>query len=127
MWYVFISILLIVQPWELDAAIRRRFQKRIYIPLPDYEARRAMFKIHFGKEGHSLTQEDFDYLASKTDGFSGSDISGLVKQALMIPVSRMQKSDYFYLKVDPAHPEKGPLYYPCQANSAVFSLYEYDN
>lgn len=86
-----------------------------------------MFKIHFGKEGHSLTQEDYDYLASKTDGFSGSDISGLVKQALMIPVSRMQKSDYFYLKVDPAHPEKGPLYYPCQANSAVFSLYEYDN
>ena len=55
-----------------------------------------MFKIHFGKEGHSLTQEDFDYLASKTDGFSGSDISGLVKQALMSPVSRMQKSDYFY-------------------------------
>eukprot|EP00494_Astrolonche_serrata_P017643 UN17829 len=30
-------------PWHLDPAIRRRFQKRVYIPLPDIEVRRAMF------------------------------------------------------------------------------------
>ena len=35
-------------PWELDAAIRRRFEKRIYIPLPDLQARSVMFKIRLG-------------------------------------------------------------------------------
>lgn len=74
-----------------------------------------MFKIHFGKEGHSLTQQDFDYLASKTDGFSGSDISGLVKQALMIPVSRIQKAQYFYINPN------DQLFYPCQKGDPVRS------
>merc|ERR1719483_812329 len=41
-------------PWDLDAAIRRRFQKRIYIPLPGVEARQVMFKIHIGSTRHSL-------------------------------------------------------------------------
>lgn len=71
-----------------------------------------MFKIHFGKEGHSLTQEDFDNLAMKTEGFSGSDISGLAKQALMLPVSRLQKAQYFVI-----NPQDN-LYYPCDQNTA---------
>ena len=50
-----------------------------------------------------------------------------MKKSCFLGLKYRKKSDYFYLKVDPAHPEKGPLYYPCQANSAVFSLYEYDN
>jgi katanin p60 ATPase-containing subunit A1 len=33
-------------PWDLDEALRRRLEKRIYIPLPDAEARSAMFRIH---------------------------------------------------------------------------------
>ncbi|KAK8807740.1 hypothetical protein WA171_000689 [Blastocystis sp. BT1] len=98
-------------PWELDAAIRRRFQKRIYIPLPDEVARRTMFKIHFGKEGHTLNEDDFAYLASRTEGFSGSDISGLVKQALMVPVKRIQKANYFYM-------DQNRMFHPCDANTA---------
>lgn len=46
-------------PWELDSAIRRRFEKRIYIPLPDPEARCEMFKIRLGKTPNNLTEEDF--------------------------------------------------------------------
>lgn len=97
-------------PWELDAAIRRRFQKRIYIPLPDEAARKAMFRIHFGKEAHTLTDEDFDYLAKKTEGYSGSDISGMVNQALLSPLQKMQKADYFYIGRD-------SKYHPCSADS----------
>lgn len=35
-------------------AIRRRFDKRIYIPLPEEPARTSMFKIHLGDTPHSL-------------------------------------------------------------------------
>lgn len=31
-------------PWSLDSAVRRRFQKRVYIPLPDVKGRMAMLK-----------------------------------------------------------------------------------
>lgn len=47
-------------PWGLDSAIRRRFEKRIYIPLPDERARAKMFEIHLGTSemdhGRSLIQ-----------------------------------------------------------------------
>lgn len=47
-------------PWELDPAIRRRFEKRIYIPLPESHARSHQFKIRLGNTPHALTQEDFE-------------------------------------------------------------------
>ena len=72
-----------------------------------------MFKIHFGKEGHTLTEEDFKYLASKTEGYSGSDISGMVKQALMLPVQRMQKAKYFCINPN------DNKYYPCNEHDVV--------
>lgn len=43
-------------PWELDNAIRRRFQKRIYIQLPDANARAGIFRIKIGKTRHNLTE-----------------------------------------------------------------------
>merc|ERR1712045_30960 len=43
-------------PWDLDPAIRRRFQKRIYIQLPKAPSRGVMFKIHIGKTPHSLSE-----------------------------------------------------------------------
>ena len=82
-----------------------------------------MFRIHFGKEGHSLTQDDFDDLARRTDGFSGSDISNLAKQALMLPVQRMQKAQYFRRN------ENG-LYVVCDMNTPGAekkSLYDIPN
>jgi vacuolar protein-sorting-associated protein 4 len=44
-------------PYNLDQAIRRRFDKRIYIPLPDEAARAHMFKIHLGDTPNTLTGE----------------------------------------------------------------------
>eukprot|EP00879_Flechtneria_rotunda_P027881 GHRR01029923.1.p1 GENE.GHRR01029923.1~~GHRR01029923.1.p1 ORF type:complete len:105 (-),score=22.71 GHRR01029923.1:116-430(-) len=46
-------------PYNLDQAIRRRFDKRIYIPLPEAHARANMFKIHLGDTPQSLTEADF--------------------------------------------------------------------
>lgn len=46
-------------PYNLDQAIRRRFDKRILIPLPDVRARARMFPIHLGDTPHSLGERDF--------------------------------------------------------------------
>lgn len=82
-------------PWSLDAAIRRRFEKRIYISLPDVGARKTMFKINLGTTPNNLTDEDFMDLARKADGYSGADISTVVRDALMIPIRRIQSATHF--------------------------------
>jgi SpoVK/Ycf46/Vps4 family AAA+-type ATPase len=45
-----------------------RFEKRIYIPLPDVHARRRMFELNVGTTPHGLTPQDFQHLAELTDG-----------------------------------------------------------
>jgi vacuolar protein-sorting-associated protein 4 len=82
-------------PWEIDAAIRRRFEKRIYIPLPEAEARSRMVKLHLGDTPNNLSENDFDRLGRLTEGASGADIEALVKKALMEPVRRYQKAQQF--------------------------------
>lgn len=77
-------------PWSLDPAIRRRFEKRIYIPLPCEQARLNLFKIHLGDTPHSLREEDFKELAMATENFSGSDIANVVKSALYEPIKMVQ-------------------------------------
>lgn len=82
-------------PWVLDSAIRRRFEKRIYIPLPEEQARAIMFKLHLGSTAHSLTEDDFKQLAAATEGYSGADISIVVRDALMQPVRQVQTATHF--------------------------------
>ena len=77
-------------PWSLDLAMRRRFEKRIYIPLPDEEARPLMFKIH--TKGYDLSDIDFNELATWTEGYSASDISLICREALMAPIRSMDQS-----------------------------------
>lgn len=82
-------------PWVLDSAIRRRFEKRIYIPLPEEHARLVMFKLHLGDTSHTLTEEDLRQLAKRTEGYSGADISVCVRDALMMPVRKVQTATHF--------------------------------
>lgn len=82
-------------PWILDSAIRRRFEKRIYISLPEVNARKDMFRIDVGKNKNSLTDNDYKILAERTEGFSGYDINILVKDALMQPVRKLQSATHF--------------------------------
>jgi len=73
-------------PWSLDSAIRRRFEKRVYIPLPGIEARVYLLKNVMKKNEHNLTEEDFQYLGEQTDGFSGADLSILARDACYEPL-----------------------------------------
>jgi len=82
-------------PWQLDAAIRRRFEKRIYIDLPEEHARSDLFKLNLGNTPHMLTEEDIRVLGQRTEGYSGADISIVVRDALMQPVRKVQTATHF--------------------------------
>jgi len=88
-------------PWQLDNAIKRRFEKRIYIPLPGPDARRRMFEIHIGDTPCQLSPKDYRQLADFTEGYSGSDISIVVRDALMQPVRKVISATHFRRVADP--------------------------
>ncbi len=50
-------------PWAIDSAVRRRFQKRVYIPLPDIKGRLAIIKKAIGKNNINVTPEQLNNLA----------------------------------------------------------------
>lgn len=89
-------------PWSLDAGIRRRFERRVYIPLPDQRARALMFKLHVGKTPHDVTEAEFHQLGAATEGFSGADINIMVRAALMEPIRKLQWATHFRYVAGPA-------------------------
>ncbi|TFK28384.1 katanin p60 ATPase domain-containing protein [Coprinopsis marcescibilis] len=93
-------------PWQLDNAIKRRFEKRIYIPLPGLEARRRMFEIHIGNTPCELAPKDYRTLAERTEGYSGSDIATVVRDALMQPVRKVLAATHFK-KAEVTDPDSG--------------------
>lgn len=82
-------------PWQLDAAVRRRFERRIYIALPDLEARKRMFELNIGTVPCECSQQDLRVLAEMTDGYSGHDIAVVVRDALMQPIRKIQQATHF--------------------------------
>lgn len=75
-------------PWELDAAMLRRLEKRILVPLPEPEARRAMFEELLPPQPGN-EEIPYDILMERTEGYSGSDIRLVCKEAAMQPLRRL--------------------------------------
>ncbi|KAB8293448.1 hypothetical protein EYC80_007758 [Monilinia laxa] len=73
-------------PWAIDEAARRRFVRRQYIPLPEDETRAKQLNTLLGHQKHGLKDVDIQELVELTDGFSGSDITALAKDAAMGPL-----------------------------------------
>ena len=67
-------------PWDLDEALLRRFQKRVYIPLPDKEGRKAILEMSL-KE-HAADDFDWDGWATKLEGYSCADVTNLCRDAV---------------------------------------------
>ena len=75
-------------PWQMDKAIASRFRgMTIYIPLPDEEARKAIFDIHLSKKGQK-TAYGIDKLVSRTDNYSGREIEMVCQQAIRSMLDR---------------------------------------
>lgn len=103
-------------PWELDDPIRRRMEKRIYIALPDEDARKDIFRLYLAKmksdeedgtgyvdnlgnidapESQSqcdLSPGDLVTLAGLSAGYSGADIYNVCREASMVPLRRLMQS-----------------------------------
>jgi SpoVK/Ycf46/Vps4 family AAA+-type ATPase len=74
------------RPHEIDEAARRRFRKKLYVPLPEYEGRKSIMLNLLSKQVHSLTTSEIDDIVQRTDGYSGSDMDGLVREAALGPI-----------------------------------------
>ena len=69
-------------PWHLDPAFRRpgRFDKIIFVPPPDTQARASILRIIL--KGKPQDNIDFDFIAKKTERFSGADLNALVEDCI---------------------------------------------
>jgi SpoVK/Ycf46/Vps4 family AAA+-type ATPase len=112
-------------PYALDSALRRRFEKRVYIALPEAPARADMLRLHMGEavdrasgaQLHTLQAGDYGELAKLTEWYSGSDISTACKSVHMEPLRKCRQAKlwvrregrFFPLPLPPAvacsHPE----------------------
>mmetsp|Transcript_21073 Transcript_21073/g.37918 ORF Transcript_21073/g.37918 Transcript_21073/m.37918 type:complete len:587 (+) Transcript_21073:59-1819(+) len=80
------------RPWDLDEALRRRLEKRVYIPLPEREGRKQLFEINLAsvKVAPDISVEA---LVEKTKGYSGADVTNVCREAAMMGLRRkMQKA-----------------------------------
>ena len=77
----------------LDKALMRagRFDRQIYVDLPDLNERKEIFKVHL-KPLKTIKTLDVDFLAKQTPGFSGADIANVCNEAALIAARKNKKS-----------------------------------
>lgn len=78
------------RPQELDEAVLRRFAKRVYVALPAEETRFQLLKNLLEKHGDPLTLRELSQLARVTEGYSGSDLTSLAKDASLGPIRELR-------------------------------------
>ncbi|XP_034940073.1 spastin isoform X1 [Chelonus insularis] len=77
------------RPQELDEAALRRFTKRVYVTLPDLQTRITLLKRLLAKHNNPLSPEELKRTAVLTEGYSGSDLTGLAKDAALGPIREL--------------------------------------
>ncbi|KCV68514.1 adenosinetriphosphatase [Fonticula alba] len=80
------------RPGELDQAVRRRLSRRIYIPLPDLEARVQCISRILQSNAtarHAMSPSDVRECARLTEGYSPADLAQLCKEAAMLPIREL--------------------------------------
>jgi SpoVK/Ycf46/Vps4 family AAA+-type ATPase len=72
------------RPWDLDDAMVSRFQRKIYVPLPDADSRRQIFEIHL--KGTTFSGVTITALSQMSEGYSGRDIASVCREAIMFMI-----------------------------------------
>lgn len=94
------------KPWDLDDAMVSRFQRKIYVPLPDSVARKSIFEIHL--RGVALSGINASELAESSKGYSGRDIANLCRETIMLMIREQNPK---LEKLTPAQIEKYAMNY----------------
>nr|XP_053655662.1 spastin-like isoform X1 [Cherax quadricarinatus] len=81
------------RPQELDDAALRRFSKRVYVSLPDKNTRTLLLGKLVAKQKSEICARDMDILAGLTEGYSGSDLTSLAKDAALAPIRELNPEE----------------------------------
>lgn len=81
------------RPFDLDEAALRRMTKRIYIGLPEAEAREALINKQIAAVANNLSARDIKSIAKNTEGYSSADLAAVVKDAAMQPLREVPPKD----------------------------------
>lgn len=82
-------------PQSLDPAFLRRFSCRVYVKLPNEEARYQLLKKYLSLKAHVMSDGLLREIAEKIKGYSGSDIKLAMEEAQRVPVRKMFKAEYW--------------------------------
>uniref|UniRef100_A0A914URX3 Katanin p60 ATPase-containing subunit A1 n=1 Tax=Plectus sambesii TaxID=2011161 RepID=A0A914URX3_9BILA len=74
-------------PWDLDEALRRRLEKRIYIPLPDEGGRLKLLELAL-RDVSIAPDVELPGVAKRLEGYSGADITSVCRDAAMMSMRR---------------------------------------
>lgn len=81
------------RPQELDDAVLRRFTKRVYVSLPNENTRLSLLTNLLAKHRNPLSHSDLLQLAKISDGYSGSDLTALAKDAALGPIRELKPEE----------------------------------
>jgi len=95
-------------PWELDMALLRRLEKRVYVPFPTATAREWMIRRLLPPE-RLQSSKNVQVIAERTEGYSGSDITLVCKEAAMRPLRRLLANIDAHPNPHGPPPQPGPI------------------
>jgi len=104
-------------PWQIDLAVMRRFPHMVYIPLPDTDNRKRMFRAAFGHD--TCSDHQIEQLADLSDLMSGSDIANIINNVQFDPVRTLCACTHFLLKTTTHTPPDTELQTSPETQNAI--------
>ena len=80
------------RPEDCDPAVLRRFAVRVLVGLPTKKDRKKIIKRLLSDVEHGITSSQLNELATSTDGWSGSDLESMTREAVMAPIRECLRS-----------------------------------
>ena len=84
----------------------RRLTKRIYIGLPDKEARKGQITKMLKTVSHNIKKAQMETIVELTQGYSSADLTALVKEVAMVPVRELEPGSILNMNKEDIRPVK---------------------